>query len=304
MTAGSRMAFVGVSTADSSIMRIFPRWAAELGIPDCRLVGEDVPLGAPPEVHRSLVRGIAADHEHRGALVTSHKIDLYDAAADLFDELDDFASLCGEVSSVSKRGARLLGHAKDPLTAGLALEEVIDADHFTRTGGHLLCLGAGGAGTAITWYVGRREDAPARIVCTDRDQSRLDRLREVHERGRLDLSRFEYARVDGHADELLKGSPPGTVVVNATGLGKDRPGSPLSHAATYPRGAVVWELNYRGSLEMLQHARSVAAGRELVIADGWRYFIHGWTQVIAEVFDLELTPAVVERLSSIASAHR
>lgn len=136
-------------------------------------------------------------------------------------------------------GTRLLGHAKDPLTAGPALEEVIDADHFSRAGGDLLWLGAGGAGTAITWYVGRREDAPARIVCTDRDQSRLDRLREVHERGGLDLSRFEYARVDGHADALLEGSSPGTVVVNATGLGKDRPGSPLSDAVTYPRGAVV-----------------------------------------------------------------
>jgi len=55
---------------------------------------------------------------------------------------------------------------------------------------------------------------------------------------------------------------------------------------------------------MLKHARSVAADRDLVVVDGWRYFIHGWTQVIAEVFDLDLTPAVVERLSSIASAHR
>jgi len=303
-TGGSRMAFVGVSTASSSIMRIFPRWAEQLGIPDCRLVGEDVALGAPADVYRDLVRGIAGDTARRGALVTTHKIDMHDAAADLFDELDAFASLCGEISSISKRGTRLLGHAKDPLTAGLALEEFLADDHFDRTGGDLLCLGAGGAGTAITWYVGRREDAPGRIVCTDRDQARLDRLREVHERGGLDPARFDYMRVDGAADALLEVSAPGSLVVNATGLGKDLPGSPLSTAARYPRGSVVWELNYRGSLEMLEHARSVAADRGLTLVDGWRYFIHGWSQVIAEVFDLTLTPDVVERLSATASAHR
>jgi shikimate 5-dehydrogenase len=110
--------------------------------------------------------------------------------------------------------------------------------------------------------------------------------------------------VDGPADAQLAATAPGTVVVNATGLGKDRPGSPLSDAATYPRGAVVWELNYRGSLEMLAHARSVATERDLTIVDGWRYFVHGWTQVIAEVLDLELTPDVVERLSETASAYR
>lgn len=303
-TSGSRMAFVGVSTTQSSIMGIFPLWARELGIADCRLVGVDIPLGAPREVYRDLVRGIAADPDHRGALVTTHKIDVYDSAADLFDELDEFASLCGEISSVSKRGARLLGHAKDPVTAGLALEEFLEEDHFIRTGGDLLCLGAGGAGTAITWYVARREDTPARIICTDREQTRLDRLRAVHDRGGLDLSRFEYVRVHGAADELLKASAPGSLVVNATGLGKDRPGSPLSSSARYPHHSIVWELNYRGSLEMLDHARSVATERGLTVVDGWRYFIHGWTQVIAEVFDLDLLPNVVERLSTIALAYR
>ena len=27
----------------------------------------------------------------------------------------------------------------------------------------------------------------------------------------------------------------------------------------------------------------------LTIEDGWVYFLHGWTQVIAEVFHIELT---------------
>jgi len=38
--------------------------------------------------------------------------------------------------------------------------------------------------------------------------------------------------------------------------------------------------------------------------DGWRYFIHGWSQVVAEVFDLQLSPETMTRLSQAAEAAR
>jgi hypothetical protein len=41
-----------------------------------------------------------------------------------------------------------------------------------------------------------------------------------------------------------------------------------------------------------------------VVADGWRYFIHGWTQVIAEVFDIPMPAATVEELAVIAERIR
>ena len=40
--------------------------------------------------------------------------------------------------------------------------------------------------------------------------------------------------------------------------------------------------------------------RGLVIEDGWRYFVHGWTCVMEEVFGLEMTPEIVGELSQIA----
>ena len=301
---GVRMGFVGVSTSASSIMRIFPRWAEELGLGGATLVGHDLEPGSPPEAYRALVGAMPADPGYRGALVTTHKIDLYEAAADLFAEVDDFARLCGEVSSISVRDGRLRGHAKDPLTAGLSLEEILAPDHFARTGADAVCLGAGGAGTAITWCLGRREDRPRRLVCTDTRPERLDALRRVHERGGLDTTWVEYRCVDGPADELVGLAAPGSLVVNATGLGKDRPGSPLGASVRYPRGAVVWELNYRGSLELYHHARAQAVERELVVVDGWRYFVHGWSQVVAEVFGLHLTPETVERLATVAEELR
>ena len=87
-------------------------------------------------------------------------------------------------------------------------------------------------------------------------------------------------------------------------MGKDRPGSPISDAGVFPSQAVVWEFNYRGPLEFLQQARRQQASRRLRIEDGWRYFIHGWTQVIADVFDIEMAAETVEQLSSLAGRWR
>ena len=106
------------------------------------------------------------------------------------------------------------------------------------------------------------------------------------------------------ADEILAKLPPASLVVNATGMGKDRPGSPISDAGRFPQNGVVWEFNYRGSLEFLALARRQKAERGLVIEDGWRYFVHGWTQVIADVFDIPMPRAMVDELALVAAGVR
>jgi shikimate dehydrogenase len=75
--------------------------------------------------------------------------------------------------------------------------------------------------------------------------------------------------------ELLAGHPDARLVVNATGLGKDSPGSPLTSEAVFPRRCVVWNMNYRGPLTFLQQARAQQEALGLHIADGWRFFLHG-----------------------------
>ncbi|HEV3479681.1 MAG TPA: hypothetical protein VG144_09550, partial [Gaiellaceae bacterium] len=124
-----RMLFIGVSTSGSSIFELFPRWAEILGI-DASLEGYDIPLGAPRDRFRAAVGHIARDPERRGALVTTHKVDVYRHAGDLFAELDGNARLCGEVSCISKRDGRLIGHAKDPITAGRTLSEFVSPGHW------------------------------------------------------------------------------------------------------------------------------------------------------------------------------
>ena len=93
------------------------------------------------------------------------------------------------------------------------------------------------------------------------------------------------------------------MVVNATGLGKDRPGSPLTDAVEFPENGIVWEFNYRGDLVFLDQANAQKAQKNLTIEDGWIYFIHGWTRVIAEVFhrDIPTSGPEFDQLSEIAA---
>jgi shikimate 5-dehydrogenase len=298
------LVFIGVSTGGSSIMRLFPRWAALLGL-DAEIVGRDVPVRAEPHAFRAAVTEIAADERLRGALVTTHKLDVYRHAADLFTELDPLARLCREVSCISKRGDALVGHAKDPITAGQALAALVDEGYWRRTGAHVLCLGAGGSGTAITVHLLSGAAPPERIVVTDVDSGRITELRQIH--ARLErAAEVDYRRVSSaqETDALLAALPPGSLVVNATGLGKDLPGSPLSRAARFPERGIVWELNYRGELDFLREARRQAKERGLHVHGGWRYFLHGWTEVIAEVFGVALDADTVAALARAAEPFR
>lgn len=300
------MGFVGVTTGSSSIMKVFPLWADILGLPTRTLVGHDLPMDADPSVYRAMVEQIRDDEQHRGALVTTHKMNVFAAASDLFDELDPFAVSCSEISSISKRGDRLIGRAKDPITVDLALNDFLPAGHFARTGAEVVILGAGGSGTALSWALAERTDAPARVTVTARSQDKLDHLREVHRQHgtREDLIRYVVTETEAEADALVAAAPAGSVIANATGLGKDRPGSPLTDAVVFPEGAWAWEFNYRGSLEFLHQARAQESSRGLQVVDGWRYFIHGWSQVVADVFELELTPSIVEELAAAAESVR
>jgi shikimate 5-dehydrogenase len=297
------MFFIGVSTSGSSIFELFPRWAEILGI-DASIEGYDVPLGAPPEVFRMAVERIGRDPAALGALVTTHKVDVYRHAGELFTELDPNARLCREVSCISKRDGALIGHAKDPITAGRSLGEFLPPDQWTG-GAHVLCLGAGGAGTAIAVHLAGREPGPEELVVTDTDAGRLATLRSaLAELDSRSLVRLERVGSVGDSDSLLQALPLGSLVVNATGLGKDAAGSPISDAAVFPERGVVWELNYRGDLRFFEQARRQRDDRRLEIHDGWRYFLHGWSEVIAEVFRVELTPERFDRLAEAAESHR
>lgn len=300
--------FIGVTTASSAIMRVFPAWAAYLQAGDVTLTGHDLPLRAEPRAYREVVAAIRSGPAELGGLVTTHKIDLYRACRDMFDEVDGYAALCGEVSCLIKRDGLLLAHAKDPVACGRALDEFIEPGYFARTGAHALLLGAGGSGLAISLHLlsGRPDgDRPERIIAADLDPARLSAMRAVHGRLRAGVP-VDYYLTAGPADgdALLGALPPGSLVVNGTGAGKDTPGSPVSDAGRFPRRARAWDLNYRGELDFLRQARHQREAAELVVNDGWRYFVHGWASALEEILSLPIGPADLEELSAIALAIR
>ncbi|MDR2670809.1 MAG: shikimate dehydrogenase [Oscillospiraceae bacterium] len=295
--------FIGVTTTRSSIMRVFPLWAKELGI-EADIRGIDLPLHAPDGDYRRVVRFLKEDPLSMGALVTTHKLDLFRSCRDLFDEIDPFAETLGEVSCLSKRGGRFRAHAKDPISSSLALAHFVPEGFWRAHGGEVLLLGAGGSALAMSLYFARETsggDRPGKITIANRSRPRLDEAA----RKLSGLSpEVEFAFVHGPApednDRLVKALPPYSLVVNATGLGKDAPGSPTTDAVDYPAHSLVWEINYRGDLLFKDQAERQRAAKDLHVEDGWIYFIHGWTQVVAEVFDIPIGGALLERLSGLA----
>jgi shikimate 5-dehydrogenase len=248
-----------------------PRWRHLLG-GDVSIRGRDLPLDAPTGAYRSLLHDLAMDGGTRGAVVTSHKVGLYRAASDLFAGLDDLAVACGEVNAVRRTPSGLLGFARDPVSVGRVVDRIWPAG----TGLEVVCLGAGGTAVALGVHMLTRARAP-RLLFTDRRPEAVAHLRET-------VGADTTTRVGpGPWDELVANAHPGALVVNATGMGKDRPGAPLSPSARFPAGAVVWELNYRGDLPLLAQARA----QHVAAHDGWSLFCHGWAAALAAVLDLD-----------------
>ena len=299
--------FIGVTTGKSSIMKVFPKWAEYLRLGDVTIKGIDLRLHDNHEAYWEVVHFLKNDPFSLGALVTTHKLDLFAAARDMFDLIDPHARLMAETSCLSKRDGKLVCHAKDPISSGLSLDGFLPADHFAETGAEMFSMGAGGSTIAICWHLTqavRGVNRPSKIIVSNRSQPRLDHLRKINESLGTDIPvEYVLAPKPEDNDRVIEGLKPGSLVINATGLGKDAPGSPLTFDGVFPERGIVWELNYRGDLVFLDQAEAQKAGRGLQIEDGWTYFIHGWTQVIAEVFDVEIPTSGprFEEISRIAA---
>jgi shikimate 5-dehydrogenase len=295
--------FIGVTTGQSSIMRVFPKWAEALGL-DAAIRGIDLPLHAPAEDYRRVTGFLKEDPLSLGALVTTHKLDLYRACRDMFNRIDPYAEKLEEVSSLSKQDGAFCAHAKDPISSGLALESFVPPDFWTTHGGEVLLLGAGGSSLAMSLYFSQERfgnNVPRRITIANRSEPRLVSAKAALD-GLNKKIEYRFLHCPGPAenDKLVAALPPYSLVVNATGLGKDAPGSPTTGAVSYPENSLVWEINYRGDLLFKSQAEAQKTTKNLHVEDGWNYFIHGWTQVIAEVFHITIGRPMLERLSAIA----
>lgn len=301
--------FIGVTTGQSSIMQVYPRWAKEaLGLEDTVIKGIDIAIHAPEEDYRKVVDFIKKDPLSMGALVTTHKIDLYNATKDMFEYLDPYATMFSELSSISKKDGRLEGYAKDPISSGLTMDSFVPANYWAEKGGELFIMGAGGSAIAICSYLlnpSNGANIPSKVVVANRSQPRLDEIERLVKEINPNVPAEYYLTPEAEDnDKVLAKIKPNSLIINATGLGKDRPGSPLTDNCEYPVDSLVWELNYRGQLTFMTQAEAQAKEKNLYIEDGWTYFIHGWTQVIAEVFHIDITGEVFDKCEKIAREMR
>ncbi len=300
--------FIGVTTGSSSINKVFPLWMEVLGRPEVVLEGIDHPIHDQPENYRQSVAQIKFDPLSLGALVTTHKMDVYAAAEELFDYFDPYAKATSELSCISKLDGELRGHAYDPITAGLSLEAIIDPGYFGETGGHVFCLGAGGSALATLLYLINKEDPadrPEKFIAVNRSPGKLEHMREMVEKFGTDIQVEYIHNSDPEVnDAVMAELPDYSIVINATGMGKDTPGSPITDEGVFPENGIAWEFNYRGELDFLHQAEKQEESRNLTVEDGWVYFLHGWSQVIAEVLHIDLSPELFQELDAAASKVR
>lgn len=303
--------FLGVTTKSSAMVQILPLWADHLKL-DLALKCVDMPIGTAPEVFRHWVADLRTDLTAVGAVVTTHKTDLFRAASDMFDEHDELALLCQEIGSIVIDNGVLFGSASiDVAGAGSTLRHILGETYFQESDADVLCLGSGGAGKAVVAsllndlngnHLIARNDKPKNIFVVDVDNSRLEDLQRLLNQipGQTNTIVIHNALASRN-DEILKQLSPRSLVVNASGLGKDRPGSPLTDEAVFPTGGIAWELNYRGERKFLIQAHCKQQQSELRIFDGWSLFLHNWSKGISRALKLEISESTKKELFEIAS---
>jgi shikimate dehydrogenase len=305
---GKSFYFIGVTTTKSSIIKLFPLWMNALNNSDIKKYPYDLKIHDEPINYRKAVAQIKYDESCYGALVTTHKMDLYTAAEDMFDYFDPYAKLLSEVSCISKNDGKLEGHAKDPLTSGASYDHFIEKGYFQKTGAHVLIFGAGGSSIATILHLINKKDEsdrPSKIIVVNRSQGRLDHLKGIVKKLNSDIEIEYICNSDPEInDSIMAKLPAYSIVINSTGMGKDTPGSPVTDNGLFPENSWVWEFNYRGELDFMHQAEAQVKTRGVKIEDGWIYFIHGWTQVIFQALHLKMTPEIFKKLEEIANTIR
>jgi shikimate dehydrogenase len=247
----------------------------------------DIPANSSAAVYQSLVMRLGADPTVCGAVITAHKRAVYDHAVDLLAGADPLAHALGEISVLYRRDGELYATVIDSASINATLLQMGGDDPVTTDQADTVVYGAGGTAIAlIACLAADRWPAWARprlLHLVDTSAARLGHAGEIASRQRLPLPLCLYHSSGEASLADLGPLPDRSLIVNATGLGKDRPGSPVRLPAPWPSGAHVWDLNYRGRLLMLEDARAAAAQRRLTVHNGWLLFINGWAEALAAI---------------------
>ena len=300
--------FLGINTAGSLVHQTFPHWAAGLDKP-WLLRGIDLPPEAGSDSYRDLITAIRRNPHISGMVITSHKLRIFDAAHDLLSpHRDPINDITREVNCLATAGHRQPhAYARDPL----ALSPILDQLPGGRPQHHVLCLGAGGAATALllaltvnipiataTGQLRPHSNPPAHLAFADIDPTALHNLQEVAGHCPTTPTEITYHPLASTTDvaHLAENLPAQSLIINATGLGKDKPGTPLPSDTRFPDHALAWDLNYRGDLTFLHQARS----QGVPTIDGWDYFLAGWCAALTTIAGRSFTNGLLNAFAETA----
>jgi hypothetical protein len=207
-----RVWFVGVSTSGSSAIALFPGWCAALGI-DAELVPVDL-----AKAYRQLVGDLGADQEAAGAVVTTHKVAMFETSADLFISRDRSVDLFEEISCVTAGGGGLGANTIDPASVARTLSEILPRPVDEASA---LVFGAGGAGTAVSAALLTDRTSTWNVTLTDTVDSRLAQAERIFSALSVQ-DRATLVRAGGSEDndDALSKAPPGSLSSTRRGWGR------------------------------------------------------------------------------------
>lgn len=274
--------FLGIRTEGSLALRAFPKWMTRFAS-NCTIKPVDMRKSSSPEDYLTFVRSVRDDPQCVGAQITSHKMDIFGAAWRHIDHRSQDVENLEEIGGLVSGAGELSAISPDAMALGTELSLVVG-----RQSRALIVLGGGGAGRSIALSAAKIPQVPS-ITITELNEDRLSGLDEWKRRLSLEDRCSEVTiRPGADNEDVVSSASTGTVVVNATGLGKDAPGSPISEGTRLPEDGVVWDLNYRGELKFLEHARRQAE-QGLVLRDGFSFFLRNWTCFLEAALDRKLS---------------
>lgn len=267
--------FVGIKTRGSLIHRLIRDWTALAAVEvDFKPVDLQQGLGWEPYV--DLLASFRADAGFLGAQVTSHKTMLYEVRAHL-DEITPLAGVSREIGAVIRRGRDLVGMSSDMVALQEELPDAIQANPAMEPGVFTtLILGGGGAATAMACSLLQARLA-RRVIISEVDAHRRVQLLDW-------ASSLEYMEgvvrivTESEVPAVLSRLDEGSLIVNATGMGKDSLGTPIPPDTPIPDHCTLWDLNYRGELGFLRKDKVLYNGSpaQPVTRDGLSYFVRNW----------------------------
>lgn len=288
--------FVGDDTSRSRALTAVPRWSRCLGS-SLQVQPVEMPVGARSDVYQRVIDDLTSDPKVAGAVITGHKVAMYEAAAHRCSYVSPEARRLRECNVLAARTDGLAAYATDVRSIGSEVDQI-----WPPSAAPVVCLGAGGSAAALCLHLLRRRLAPRSIIVCERDPARVAEFIDLFN-ATADMPPDVELRVETGAstwDDVVASTRSGALVVNATGLGKTDHCSPLSSTAVFPRHATVWDLNYRGPLPFLAQGRAQAERFGLAVHDGWRLFALGWLAALGSVLDVSPTAGLEGSFVAIA----